>query len=177
MVKKGNSMKVEKASNDAFNELEQLRLIVFGQAKQELEQKIEGIKKHVETELKSLKLEFSEQIELTNQNLSSNFSDIQASIHGIDEKIDKHQELNNQDTQKLLSQLEMAENEGKDDTELLHKRIDSEVSKLENAVDSSIQDILAQLEKVSSELSSSKTDRKTLAKLLSNMANNLNEDS
>jgi len=176
MAKKSNSAEFEKASNDAFDELEHLRLIVFGHAKQELEQKIDALQNQLTNDINNLNHQFKHEITELSQKMLDNTSAIQHSIAEIDEKIDHNQSVQETTNASLSSQIEMAENAGKDDADLLNKRIDEEVAKLEHTVDASIQDIVAQLEKVTSELTSSKTDRKTLAQLLTNMASNLDAD-
>ncbi len=174
------SLPVESASNESFNELEQLRLIVFGQAKQALETKIEALQQRL-----------SEEMDMMQSQINQRFSDLTQSIESqhtaLNGRLDELNNLQSEDKATLIeanqsmqaalsSQIELAENAGKDDADLIHKRIDNEVAKLESGIDTSMQDLLAQLEQVSKELSSSKTDRKTLAQMLANMASNLEED-
>ena len=54
--------------------------------------------------------------------------------------------------------------------------LDNESNSLANSFDEQLKQLKIHLDKVSNELSSSKTDRKTLARLLATMATNLEND-
>jgi acetyl-CoA carboxylase alpha subunit len=176
MANKKSAVNVESASNDAFGELEQLRLIVFGQAKAELETKIELLQEKLSADISDMSKQFSNNMNDLHQNMDTQFKAISAAIADVDSSREADKAALDDADSLLSSQLEMAENAGKDDADQIHKRIDEEVSKLETTVDTSMQNILEQLERVTNDLTSSKTDRKTLAQLLATMANNLDAD-
>ena len=175
------SVSIESASNEALTELEQLRLIVFGQARAELESKIDALQMRLSDEMDMLQSQINTRFTDLGQTIEEQHKALKLSIQQLnDVQVEDKNTL--EDANKLLesslvSQIEMAENAGKDDAETIHKRIDQEVTKLETGLENTMQELLAQLEQVSKELSSSKTDRKTLAQMLSNMASNLEEDS
>lgn len=177
MPQKKQNIANEPASNDAFDELEQLRLIVFGQARAELDTKIDSLEQSLTLQMNNMAEQFTTQIKALNESMSSQFTASIASLQTLDNTREADKIAFEAANASLASQLEMAENASKDDYELINKRIEKEVNKLELTVDTSMQDILAQIERVTGELSSSKTDRKTLAQLLADMASNLNADS
>jgi len=179
-AKLNNGLPLESASDEAFTELEQLRLIVFGQAKAELESKIDALQQDVRHDIDILSSQINLRFADLNDNIQKQHAALTASIESLttiqlEDKnvlIEHTKALESQ----LSSQIEMTENAGKDDADQIHKRIDDEVAKLEAGLDNTMQELLAQLEQVSKKLSSSKTDRKSLAQMLANMASNLEED-
>ena len=176
MANKKSAVTVESASNDAFGELEQLRLIVFGQAKAELETKIELLQENLSADITDMNKQFTNSLNDLHQNMDTQFKALSVAIADVDSSREANKAALDDTDSLLASQLEMAENAGKDDADRIHKRIDEEVNKLETTVDASMQNILEQLERVTTDLTSSKTDRKTLAQLLATMASNLDAD-
>ena len=79
-------------------------------------------------------------------------------------------------TDKLQSELEIAETSAKNDNDALEAHVVKELDSLENVFSKRHQELLERLQQVTSELSETKTDRKTLANLLSTMASNLATD-
>ena len=164
------------ASNEALNELEQLRLLVFGQAKQALDSRIDKLSQLLAQETQTLQSNFDERFSALERSLNKQHESMLTQINELAnvQESDKAELMQSQNN--MLSQLEMAENASKDDSTLIHKRIDDEVTKLEADVDKATLEILEKLEQVTKELSGSKTDRKKLALLLSTMASNLDAD-
>jgi ABC-type transporter Mla subunit MlaD len=70
----------------------------------------------------------------------------------------------------------MAEANNKQENHVLHVRLDKEIKMLTAKFTEQLNQALDKLTQVSSELNSSKTDRKTLAKLLATVASNLETD-
>ena len=79
-------------------------------------------------------------------------------------------------TDKLQSELEMAEAAAKNDNEALEAHVVKELESLDSLFSKRHQELLEKLQQVTRDLSESKTDRKTLANLLSTMATNLATD-
>lgn len=94
--------------------------------------------------------------------------------------VDQHHEDKTSELQsyadKLSSELEMSDAAGKQDSDELYNRVDKEVAQLTEKYDARFAEVLERLDQVTKELSSTKTDRKTLAKLLATMAVNLETD-
>lgn len=154
-------------------ELAQLRQIVFGDAQKNLEQKIDQLGHSLQTQLKHLE-----------QQTSRQFGQLQGAIeshvHQLEDKLlnaDKDQDAKANElftlNKNLSSELEMAEAANKQETDALHKRIDHDLNALSMKFSEQLKQALAQLTQVSNDLNSSKTDRKTLAKLLATVASNL----
>ena len=180
MANDKGSITVSAASNDAFSELEQLRLIVFGQAKAELDERIDALQNQLTNDINAVNEQFQSRMENLQSKIEEQFAKVNTTISELDHTRENDKQNNllalEQAQQHINSQLEMTENAGKDETDALHKRVDDEVAKLETNVEESVQDLLQKLDKVSKELSNTKTDRKTLAMLLANMASNLDAD-
>jgi len=77
---------------------------------------------------------------------------------------------------KISSELEMAEANSKQENNDLHDRLDKEIKMLTVKFTEQLNQALEKLTQVSNQLNSSKTNRKTLAKLLSTVASNLETD-
>ncbi|MGQ8365581.1 hypothetical protein [Glaciecola sp. 1036] len=163
----------DNASNDPLNDLEQLRLIVFGAAKQELDAKIEQLNQRLTDEMSKLQTHFSEQFSLVQQNMADNQADLLLKLSQSNEIQESNKQAFLDTTNSLSSQLEMAENAAQDDAQQLHKRLDEEVNQLQGELKDAVERLMAKLDSVTNELTTSKTDRKTLAQLLANVANNL----
>jgi hypothetical protein len=167
---------ITKTEQPALTELEQLRFIVFGEAKKSIEDRIESIHNELSSAINLLK---EQQI----QHFSEMQEQFDRSLDALDKKLqnaDSHHEENHNSLLKanemLNAQLEMAESSGKDDADALHDRIDKEMATLTASVDARLLEAMDKLAKVSHELTDTKTDRKTLARLLATMASNLETD-
>ena len=79
-------------------------------------------------------------------------------------------------TDKLKSELEIAETAAKNDNDALEAHVVKELDALDTLFSQRHKELLERLQQVTSELSETKTDRKTLANLLSTMATNLTSD-
>ncbi len=80
------------------------------------------------------------------------------------------------DLASLASEHEMFATATQQDLKQLEDSLDNESNTLASNFNQQMVELKAHLEKVSNELTSSKTDRKTLAKLLAAMATNLEDD-
>jgi len=149
----------------ALSELDTLRNIVFGSAKAELE-----------AQLAQLEQSFKTQFQNMQKSMDTHFANINEKINSVDHHHDEKSAELRAYSEKLSSELEMSDSSGRQDTDELHIRVDKEVATLTERYDAGISQALEKLEQVSKELSSSKTDRKTLAKLLATMATNLESD-
>lgn len=163
-------------SEPTLNELDQLRQIVFGDAKKSLENRIDAMNSELSAAINEIK---EQQIKQFGE-LQSHF---ESSLNALDSKlqnVDSHHENNHatmiKTSETLNSQLEMAESSGKDDADALHDRIDKEMASLTATFESKYADAMKALEKVTHELTDTKTDRKTLARLLATLATNLETD-
>jgi len=165
-----------KSSDTSVNELEQLRFIVFGEAKKSIETRIDSI----HSELTSALSVFKEQQISQLADMQLRFENALDALDSKLQSIDSHHEDNHSSMIKanetLNAALEMAESSGKDDADALHDRIDKEIAALSANFDFKYAEAMEKLAKVTHELTDTKTDRKTLARLLATMASNLETD-
>lgn len=173
MAKKVPPSTLAEASNDSLTEIDQLRQLVFGQAKIELDKKIDDLSQSLSSDIDMLQSQFNERFNAMSEQLKQQHEATLAIIEQTQHTQDDNKAELIEANKQLHSQLEMAENAGRDDAEAIHKRIDSEVSQLDASLQQGLQEMLECLDKVTKELSSSKTDRKKLARLLSTMATDL----
>jgi predicted glycoside hydrolase/deacetylase ChbG (UPF0249 family) len=166
----------QSASNTAFSELEQLRLIIFGEAQRELNEQIQSLSELLNKQFNELRAEQQK----SNQELKSLLEQASEQLSDKVDYVDRHHEGNHEKmvatTETLNAQIDMNEASGKDDSQALHNKIDAEIAKLSTTFSEKHAQAMAALEKVTHELTDSKTDRKTLAKLLATMASNLESD-
>ena len=160
---------VEKQSSEeqseSLSELDTLRNIVFGSAKAELETKLAQMEQSVNIQFQNIQ-----------KSLDTHFANLSEKIDSVDRNHDDKNAQLKAISEKLSSELEMSDTNGRQETDELHNRVDKEVAALKERYDEGISQALEKLEQVSKELSSTKTDRKTLAKLLATMATNLEAD-
>lgn len=160
----------------ATSELQQLRDIVFGVAKAGLEEHIRQLEQTMLQTFHKAEQDYTSKITYLQSSLERKLQQLDDKLAGVDQHHDeKSAELANY-TDKISSELEMAEAANKQDSDEIHTRIDKEISALGNKFSTQLSEALAQLNQVSSELNASKTDRKTLAKLLATVASNLETD-
>lgn len=176
MVKTTETLSGESISSDADNELEQLRNLVFGKAKQQLEQRIEDLNHSFTKGLSTLHSELDESLADLHAKLEQQHKTTLLALTQLENTHSTDKSEWQKAIEILNSQIEMAENTANDEANNIHKRIDGEVTQLESSLQKTTQDLMAHLDKVSKELSGSKTDRKKLASLLANVVSNLNAD-
>lgn len=172
---------VEESANDAMaptasSELDQLRNIVFGSAKADLESNLAQLQHE-------MREGFAEAAKNLQQQVTNMQSALQDSVHSLEDRIawvdnqhdEKSAELNAY-ADKLAAELEMNDTNSKQQDDELHKRLDNEIDQLTNKFTQQHDQTIELLNQVKKELNSSKTDRKTLARLLATVADNLDTD-
>lgn len=158
------------------SELATLREIVFGQAQQQLQSDIKNLERRLTDKLDTLQAKVLKQLNELQDRLEKSDNALAADLRQVDKKHeDAGAELQSY-ANKLSSELEMSDTSSRQDADELHNRIEKEVTQLSEKYDAKFVETLSKLEQVTQELSSSKTDRKTLAKLLATMAVNLESD-
>ncbi|MDN4500818.1 hypothetical protein QX776_00235 [Alteromonadaceae bacterium BrNp21-10] len=173
--KKTSSVNVSTTSS-ATEELSQLRKIVFGEAKQGLEQQLANLQRSLDQGLSSLHAEFSDKLQKFQDDTDKRFAEAEDRLQYVDKQHDDkedelHKALNNLGAEHDSFSIATDKN-----LQQLNDALDNESSRLSEHFEQQISALKSELEKVSNELHSSKTDRKTLAKLLATMATNLEDD-
>lgn len=178
MATKKSTSKSEAADkvSSTETELHQLRQIVFGAAQAGLEEQIHKLQQQMNGNFEQLTVQMEEQSKALNLTMQAGVKKLEDKIDQVEhQQQEKDAELNAY-ADRLASELEMAETSGKEGTDQLQDRLEREVARLTQLFTEQHDQAMRKLEQVATELSSSKTDRKTLAQLLATMASNLEID-
>jgi len=160
----------------ASSELESLRQIVFGDAKNDIEQRISALQQHTDDAFKKMQLSLEENTLSLQTTITESFNKLEDKLALADQGQDaKTAELNTY-ADKISSELEMVEANSKQENDDLHDRVDKEIHSLTVKFSEQLNQALEKLTQVSNELNANKTDRKTLAKLLATVASDLATD-
>ncbi|GAC13630.1 hypothetical protein [Aliiglaciecola lipolytica] len=163
-------------SDETSSELATLRQIVFGAAQADIENRLSVLENKMLERFQQSDQKLAEHVKELNTVMQNGFEDMQNKVNSVDKQYeDKTAELHAY-ADKLSSELEMSDTNGRQETDELHSRVDKEVALLTEKYDARFAEALERLDQVTKELSSTKTDRKTLAKLLATMAINLETD-
>jgi acetolactate synthase small subunit len=167
--KKGQEQTKSELQN---SELDTLRQIVFGSAQANIEQRIDTLEQHTQQSLDKIEKRLENNIQQIKVSMEDGFNKLEDKLALADHSQDqKSAELNNY-ADRLSSALDMLETNTKQDNDVIHDRLDKEIQKLTEHFATQLNEALNKLNQVSSELNSSKTDRK-LAKLLASVASDL----
>jgi septal ring factor EnvC (AmiA/AmiB activator) len=174
--KKNDSIDKTDAEVTSIDELSQLRAIVFGAAEHKLIEQITILKSDMEYSISSLDQSLSTKIAELQQQVDLKFIEIDKRITFIDKAHDDNSASIQKSLDNLYSEHEMFSSATQKDFEDINQSLGNEADNLALNFDKQLKELKTHLDKVSNELSSSKTDRKTLAKLLATMATNLEDD-
>ena len=171
------NVKKEPQQNEApVNELDQLRQIVFGVAEQQLQKQIATTRSDMEQALNLQNINFTNRLDKMQDNITERFADIEQQIQHSDKTHDDNELVIQKDLANLASEHEMFAAATQQDFKTMEQSLDSGSQTLSHNFNEQLEQLKTHLETVSNALSSSKTDRKTLAKLLATMAINLEDD-
>jgi hypothetical protein len=185
---RNRTMAEKKSNNDTNNqpavdsnatklgELDSLRQIVFGAAKNDLEQRISLLEQQTQASFKNLESAMEKNTQTLQAAMQDGFHQLENKLALADQGQDEKAAELNAYANKISSELEMAEANSKQENDELHDRLDKEIKTLTIKFNDQLNQTLEKLTQMSSELNSSKTDRKTLAKLLATVASNLETD-
>lgn len=171
-----NNQTLSTTDSVALTELQSLRHIVFGEAKSAIEQRISALEQHTEESFQKMQQAAEKNTQILQTAMRDGFNQLEDKLAIADQGQEaKTAELHTY-ADKISSELEMAEANSKQENDDLHHRLDKEIQALTVKFTAQLNQALEKLTQVSSELNSSKTDRKTLAKLLATVASNLETD-
>lgn len=175
MAKEKTKDEAQIETTDA-SELGQLREILFGQSNRDFQHQLDQLSARVDQHIQQLSGRLDEQVKQLNSTIDARFDTLSKQLAE-----DSHQHQQSQNELKTLhdtlkAELEIAEASAHDETDKLDSRLKKEMDELESLFNQRHQALLERLQQVTAELSASKTDRKTLANLLSTMASNLATD-
>ena len=159
------------------DELAQLRELLFGQTNRAFRADLSALESRVNDSFAKLNTHLDDQFNDIRKLIDQQISELSNQLASANDNHSNVQEQLQNTTDKLQSELEIAETAAKSDNDALEAHVVKELESLDNLFSKRHQELLEKLQQVTSELSESKTDRKTLANLLSTMATNLATDS
>lgn len=171
-----NARKDESKASPPIDELQQLRKIVFGNAEQQLKEKISSTHAEMRKALNTQKESFNANLASFQQVTEQRFTELEQRLNLSDKTHEDNESVIQKDLASLASEHEMFAASTQQDFKSIEQSLNNESDGLSKSFNEQIEQLKSHLEGVSKELSSSKTDRKTLAKLLSTMATNLEDD-
>ena len=171
--KKNTANGEQRDSAPNLGELDQLRQIVFGEAQQALVDKIETMRANFEKSLASQDQKFSNELVKMKESFEQQLATLDQRLQLFDKTHDEHEATIQKDLDNLASEHEMFATSTEESFKGMAETLNTESTSLSTSFNEQLTQLEAHLEEVSRELSSSKTDRKTLAKLLATMATNL----
>ena len=176
MPNKKDTSKEPLDTSISVSELDQLRQIVFGAASTKLSDQIALLRSDMEKALSTQQQKFSDNLASLKENVEQQFSEVENKLQFIDSSHDENEANLQKSIDSLASEHEMFATATQQDFKNIEEALGSESSSLSSNFNEQLEQLKSHLEDVSKELSSSKTDRKTLARLLATMATNLEDD-
>jgi hypothetical protein len=174
-----NKNKNDKAAQEpitSIGELDQLRQIVFGDAQQQLITQLTTLRSDMEHAINEQDKKFSIRLDKMQIDISQQLDNLEKQLNFVDKRHDDNEEGMQKEHTNLAAEYEMFTVTTQQDFKDIEQSLNSESTLLSNGFNEQLEQLKNHLEAVSKELSSSKTDRKTLAKLLATMATNLEDD-
>jgi len=167
---------VREESANLLSELDQLRHIVFGDAQQQLITQLTALRSDTEQMLNAQEQQFSTRLDKMQEDITEQLEALDSRLQFVD-KVHGDNEANiEKEHASLVSEHEMLASATQQDFKDIEQLLNNESTSLLSTFNEQLEQLKNHLEDVSKELSSSKTDRKTLAKLLATMATNLADD-
>jgi len=176
MPNKKNTNKDQQEPVNQLTELEQLRFIVFGEAQKKLDNQLNTLRNDLDKGLKTQQETFSDHLSKIKESTQRQFSDLETRLQRIDSTHDDNENNLQKCIDDMASEHEMFATATQQDFKNIEQSLDNESASLASHFNEQLEQLKIYLEEVSKDLSSSKTDRKTLAKLLATMATNLQDD-
>ena len=174
--KPSKNVEADPDDSQAGNELTQLREILFGQTNRAFKADLASLESRINDNFATLNNQLEVQFNDIRKLIDNQVQDLSHRLEGANSSNSNVQNQLQATTDKLQSELEIAETSAKNDNDALEAHVVKELDSLENVFSKRHQELLERLQQVTSELSETKTDRKTLANLLSTMASNLATD-
>ena len=178
-IRMSNKNKNDKAAQEPITplgELDQLRQIVFGDAQQQLITQLTTLRSDMEHAINEQEKKFTIRLEKIQRDISQQLDNIEKQVNFVEKRHDDNEESMQKEHTNLVSEFEMFTVATQQDFKDIEQALNSESALLSNGFNEQLEQLKNHLDAVSNELSSSKTDRKTLAKLLATMATNLEDD-
>lgn len=176
MSDKKNNDEAQQEPAKALGELDQLRKIVFGDAQQAILLLISTLRGDMEKAFTEHEHKLSSRLNKMQNDFHQQIEDLGKKLNYVDKTHDDNETNLQKEHDNLVSEHEMFAAATQQDFKNIEESLNSESTTLSSNFNEQLEELKNHLEDVSKELSSSKTDRKTLAKLLATMATNLEDD-
>ncbi len=176
MSTKKETVKNEPEAQTSLSDLDQLREIVFGDAKRILQTQQQQMFKDLQQQISNLGASL-------NASMEDGFNTLQQEVKTVDKKtsafdIDHHErsDILKSELDQVSIDLASQSDLGASEMDKLHDKLTSDIATLSTSLQQQIAQLIAELAQVSNDLDSSKTDRKQLAELFTTVAVNLEKD-
>lgn len=173
---KKNSKKDTEVSPDLMDpqvQLREIQQLLFGQQVAEVRQTIEELSSRNEKQFAEMDKQITHSIKTLKTDLSNKLDDLSSHVSKLNEDAQNRDALIEGDVSTLQQELDSFQKQTIAAQDALEAQLFSEAEKLAADMDGKYKDVLKKLSNTSGDLSDRKTDRKTLADLLVNMANSL----
>ncbi len=174
-TKKSNKKDTELSPDimDPQAQLREIQQLLFGQQVAEVRQTIETLSSHNEKQFLAMDQQIIQSIKELKTHLSGKLDDLSAHVAQLNEASQNRDALIEGEVSSVQQALDTFQKQTIAAQDSLESQLFSEAEKLAADMEGKYKDVLEKLGNTSGELSDRKTDRKTLADLLVNMANSL----
>ncbi len=161
------------AKPDSTLQLKEIRELLFGAQVREVNADIHTLQQDTNTRIKQLTQQMQHSLAELTATFNSRLDDLAKHLESLNSQRMAREDDLAADIDHLRHQLEEAKAASDQADNQLHDRLTNEAERLANELNQRHHEAMERLNQTSTELSSNKADRKTLANLLAGMANNL----
>lgn len=174
-TKKSNKKDTESSPDimDPQAQLREIQQLLFGQQVAEVRQTIETLSSHNEKQFAEMDRQITQSIKELKTHLSNRLDDLSSHVTQLNEDAQNRDALIEGEVSSLQQDLDAFQKQTLAAQDSLESQLFAEAEKLAADMEGKYKDVLEKLGSASGDLSDRKTDRKTLAELLVNMANSL----
>ncbi|WP_250655076.1 hypothetical protein [Alkalimarinus coralli] len=158
---------------DPQAQLREIQQLLFGQQVAEVRQTIENLSDHNEKQFAEMDRQITRSIKELKTHLTDRLDDLSAHVTKLNEEAQNRDALLEGEISTLQQDLDAFQKQTVAAQDSLEAQLFSEAEKLAADMEGKYKDVLEKLGSAKGDLSDRKTDRKTLAELLVNMANSL----
>ena len=174
-TKKSNKKDTDQSPGimDPQAQLREIQQLLFGQQVAEVRQTIETLSHHNEKQFSDMDKHINHSIEALKTHLSEKLDDLSSHVEKLNQEAQNRDALIEDEVSSVQQALDTFQKQTISAQDSLEAQLFAEAEKLAADMEGKYKDVLEKLGNTSGDLSDRKTDRKTLAELLVNMANSL----
>lgn len=158
---------------DPQAQLREIQQLLFGQQVAEVRQTIETLSSHNEKQFSEMDKKIAHSIKELKTDLNNRLDDLTDHVTKLNEEAQNRDALIEGEVSSVQQELDAFQKQTIAAQDSLEAQLFAEAEKLATDMEGKYKDVLEKLGNASGDLSNRKTDRKTLAELLVNMANSL----